>query len=148
MRPRKLSEQFVQNMLYVLPYWNSRLVRPFRETLNGEMSLETYYCLETVRRHGTLSMTQLSNYLKVPKQQVTKLVDKLDGVHFVERVPDETDRRSIRIRLTPSAVKYLDQYYTKNGDFISGLEKQLTAEQLDSLNRAMAVLLEILPGLN
>lgn len=147
MRPDKLSEQFVQNMLCVFPYWNSRLLRPFRDTLNREMSLETYYCLETVRRYDSVTMTELAGYLKVPKQQVTKLVDKLMECQFVERFSDQKDRRLIRIRLSRRAEKYLDEYYMKNKDFIRSLESRLTEEELSELNQAVGVLLKILPRL-
>lgn len=148
MKPERLSEEFVQNMLYVLPYWNSRLVRPFKETLNKEMSLETYYCLETVRRCGSVTMTELAGYLKIPKQQVTKLVDKLINCQFVERFFDPGDRRLIRIRLSKSAEDYLEQYYMKNKEFIQGLETTLTETQLQELNQAVRTLLRILPLLN
>lgn len=148
MKPERLSEEFVQNMLYVLPYWNSRLVRPFKETLNKEMSLETYYCLETVRRCGSVTMTELAGYLKIPKQQVTKLVDKLINCQFVERFFDPGDRRLIRIRLSKRAEDYLDQYYMKNKEFIQGLETTLTETQLQELNQAVRTLLRILPLLN
>ena len=52
----KISEKFVQNLLIAMPVWHSKLVRPFKDTLNGEMSLETYYCLETVKMRGPLSV--------------------------------------------------------------------------------------------
>ena len=50
MKTEKISEQFVQNLLLVMPDWHSKLIKPFKDTLNREMSLETYYCLETVKR--------------------------------------------------------------------------------------------------
>lgn len=91
----KKSEKFVQNLLKVMPGWHSKLVRPFKDTLNREMSLETYYCLQTLRMNGTMSMTQLAEQLKVPKQQATKLIDALCSHQFVERAHNEKDRRSI-----------------------------------------------------
>lgn len=148
MKTKKLSEELVRSLLRVFPAWNSKLVRPFRESLNKEMSLETYYCLETVRKYESTTMTELAQQLKVPKQQVTKLIDKLCEHQFVERVHDEKDRRSVRICLTPQAVEYLDEYYLKNTGFIQKLEEKLSEEELQRLNEAMKVLEEILPGLD
>lgn len=62
--------------------------------------------------------------MKVPKQQVTKLIDALCSHQFVERAHNEKDRRSIQIRLTPKAVSYLDEYHLKNTAFIHMLEEQ------------------------
>lgn len=143
----KVAEKFVQNMLGVMPNWHAKLVRPFKDTLNKEMSLETYYCLQTLKTNGIMTMTRLSQQLKVPKQQATKLIDTLSMHRFVERVYNEEDRRAIWIRLTPKAVTYLDEYYLKNTAFIHMLEEQLTGEELVQLNSAMETLGRILPKL-
>lgn len=147
MAQEKMSEQFVKNLLAVMPCWHSRLVRPFKEMLNREMSLETYYCLQTVRVSGMVRMTDLASQLKIPKQQVTKLVDNLSCHDFVERVYHEADRRVIWIRLTPKALEYLDEYYLKNTAFIQSLEEQLTGEELLELNQAVETIGRILPRL-
>lgn len=148
MKSEKIAEKFVKNLLFILPCWHSKLVRPFKDMLQKEMSLETYYCLQTLRRYGMTTMTELAQQLKVPKQQVTKLVDKLSQHQFIERVYNEEDRRAIWIRLTPDAVLYLEEYYKKNRKFIESLEKQLSEEELIRLNQAVEVLGEILPKLN
>lgn len=147
MKTQKVSEKFVQNLLLVLPGWHSKLVRPFKDMLSREMSLETYYCLQTLKICETATMSELARQLKVPKQQVTKLVDKLNEHEFIERVWEEEDRRVIRIRLTLKAVSYMDEYYLKNKDFIKSLEDQLTEEELRQLNDAVETLGNILPKL-
>lgn len=145
--PATVSEKFVQNLLLVLPNWHSRLVKPFRDSLNKEMSLETYYCLETLRMCGAVTMTELAQHLKVPKQQVTKLVDNLSEHNFVDRVQDKNDRRAIRIQLTAYAISYLQTYYQKNPAFIHSLEEQLTEEELHQLNKSVEILEKLLPKL-
>ena len=147
MKNAKASEMFVQNLLLVMPDWHSKLVKPFRDTLDNEMSLETYYCLETLRKSETVTMTELAQQLKVPKQQATKLVDKLYQYGFIERQYHENDRRMIWLRLTQKAVDYLDEYYLKNKDFLRSLEEKLSQEELRRLNEAVEILGEILPRL-
>lgn len=147
MEKENYAEAFVQNLLLVLPNWHAKLVRPFKEKLGSEMSLETYYCLETLKICKTATMTEMSQRLKVPKQQVTKLADRLCEHGFIERVYDEHDRRITRIRLTEKAVSYTDLYYLKNRAFIEMLNEQLTGDELKRLNDAVAVLGEILPKL-
>ena len=147
MKNAKASERFVQNLLLVMPDWHSKLVKPFRDTLDNEMSVETYYCLETLRACGTATMSELAHQMKVPKQQMTKLVDRLSQSRFVERVQGTDDRRVTWIRLTPGAVSYLDEYYLKNTAFIQMLEEKLTQDELERLNDAVEALEEILPKL-
>lgn len=148
MESEKTSEKFVRNLLLVMPDWHAKLVRPFKDSLNKEMSLETYYCLETLKVCGSVTMTELARRLKIPKQQATKLIDKLSGHQFIERIYKEDDRRAVWIKLTPTAIAYLDGYYLKNSAFLSMLEEQLTEEELKRLNRAVADLGEILPRLS
>ena len=148
MQPKKISEIIVKNLIYIFPIWHSKLVKPFRDSLNGEMSLETYYCLETLKIRETATMTELAKQLKVPKQHVTKLVDQLSRHHFVERFPDEGDRRVTWIRLTPEAVAYLDEYHLKNPSFTQNLEERLSIQELEQLNLALDTLRELLPKLN
>lgn len=147
METDRISEKFVQNLLLVMPNWHSKLVRPFKDSLNHEMSLETYYCLETLKLGGMMTMTELAQRLKVPKQQMTKLVDKLSEHQFVERVLRPEDRRAIWIRITPQASAYLEEYYRKNTAFLQSLEERCTEEELQRLNQAVEILREILPKL-
>ena len=147
MKNAKASELFVRNLLLVMPDWHSKLVKPFRDTLDNEMSLETYYCLETLRACGTATMSELAHQMKVPKQQMTRLVDRLSQSRFVERVQGTDDRRVTWIRLTPGAVSYLDEYSLKNTAFIQMLEEKLTQDELQRLNDAVEALEEILPKL-
>lgn len=144
----KTAEAVVQNLLQVFPAWNAKLVRPFKESLHKEMSLETYYCLETIKHSNKMTMSQLAGTLKVPKQQVTKLIDRLYEHHFIERRHDELDRRIIWIQLTPDAQTYLDDYYKKNRDFLMYLDKQLTPQEMDQLNDAVITLKDILSKLD
>lgn len=144
----KTAEAVVQNLLQVFPAWNAKLVRPFKESLHKEMSLETYYCLETINHSDKMTMSQLAGTLKVPKQQVTKLIDRLYEHHFIERRHDEFDRRIIWIQLTPDAQTYLDDYYKKNCDFLMYLDKQLTPQEMNQLNDAVITLKDILSKLD
>lgn len=147
METGEISERFVKNLLNVLPNWHSKLVRPLKDGLKKEMSLETYYCLETLKLYGPVTMTEMARQLKVPKQQATKLVDKLCEYQFAERGCREGDRRVIWIGLTPKAEEYLEGYYRKNRMFIQALEEQLTKEELQKLDQAVCILGEILPKL-
>lgn len=94
-----------------------------------------------------MTMTELAQRLKVPKQQVTKLVNKLSEHRFVERVLQPEDRRAIWIRITPQASDYLEEYYRKNTAFLQSLEERCTEEELQRLNQAVETLGEILPKL-
>ena len=83
MKKEKYSEQFVKNLLLVMPDWHSKLVRPFKETLHREMSLETYYCLETVRKCETVTMTELAQQLQSGGFMPNWIVRRLNAKHDI-----------------------------------------------------------------
>ncbi|WP_337188151.1 MarR family transcriptional regulator [Phenylobacterium sp.] len=53
------------------------------------------------RNPDGLKMSELSDWLLVSKGNVTAIVDRLIGDGAVERLQDESDRRILRVRLTP-----------------------------------------------
>ncbi|WP_211240789.1 MarR family winged helix-turn-helix transcriptional regulator [Hamadaea tsunoensis] len=67
--------------------------------------------LATLRRSGepfTLSPKQLSETLMLTTGGMTGRLDKLEKAGLLERSPDPTDRRGLRVQLTPAGRKVID----------------------------------------
>lgn len=144
-------EQFAEGLMMALPYWHYKIDRPFKVSHkeNGDsMSLETYYCLQMLRWDGAMTMSELAERLRITKQQATQMIDRLYQYDFVRRMYDREDRRVIRIEITERAVEYIKNNAAKHTDFLDGLEKKLTPEELDSLGGAIETLLRLLPKLD
>lgn len=52
-------------------------------------------------RRGALPLGKMGDRLQVHRASVTNVVDRLVGQGLVERVPQESDRRSVLARITP-----------------------------------------------
>lgn len=142
------TEQFVENLLTVLPYWQYKLVKPLRQALKSEMGIESYYALQTLHQHGAMSMTELSQHLKIPKQQSTKMIDNLCRQNFVCRKPDPSDRRYIYIEITKEGIDSLYRIFRQDGMFLEKLESKIGEDDLTDLEQAIETLLRILPKLD
>lgn len=142
------TEKFVENLLTVLPYWQYKLVKPFRHALKTEMGLEAYYALQTLRQYGPMSMTELSQHLKVPKQQATKMVDSLCRQNLVCRKADKTDRRYVYIEIMDEGVQALYRIFRHDGMFLDKLEEKIGKEELIEFEQAIETLLRVLPKLD
>ncbi len=135
-------------LLGVLPWWNYRLAKPFKALLDEEVSLEMYYCIQVLQWTGKpVTMSELAQSMHMPKQQMTKMVNRLVEQGFVERVYDPSDRRVIRIRLTEKAVRYSEQFLDQNAGEFRRLLEQIDEKDREDFVRAMAVLLRVLPNL-
>ena len=88
------TNEIQELLLDTIPAWHYWFARPFKRMLNDGVSLDMYYCIQSMRRSGrTMTMTELANFARMPKQQMSKLVDKLVEGGFAERLSDPDDRR-------------------------------------------------------
>ncbi len=56
--------------------------------------------LMTLRRHGPIRLSVLSDHLRIAARSATEVVDALQDRGLVERRPDPHDRRATLVRLT------------------------------------------------
>ena len=83
------TNEIQELLLDTIPAWHYWFARPFKRMLNDGVSLDMYYCIQSMRRSNrTMTMTELANFARMPKQQMSKLADKLvhAAVDVVERI--------------------------------------------------------------
>ena len=109
------TNEIQELLLDTIPAWHYWFARPFKRMLSDGVSLDMYYCIQSLRRSGrTLTMTELANLARMPKQQMSKLVDKLVDGGFAERLSGPDDRRVIRLRATEKADEYVASFLEKD----------------------------------
>jgi len=91
-------DMIAENMLSIHPLLFKSITKPLRNQTS--ITPGGMYVLGTLKRHGTLSMTDIGKYLSMPKPHVTVIVDKLIEEGYVERQSDPKDRRIVNILLT------------------------------------------------
>ncbi|MEI6766073.1 MAG: MarR family transcriptional regulator [Bacteroidota bacterium] len=114
---------------------------------NSKITPLAYFILQQLRDQPTLSMTEISNKLGIPKPNVTVLVDKLIVQKLAERISDKTDRRIVMIKLTKKGSGFLDtsrkKYHTQVADKLSLLpekEQKNFADALTTIKNTLTVL--------
>jgi MarR family 2-MHQ and catechol resistance regulon transcriptional repressor len=65
-----------------------------------DLSVSQCYALEAVIQAGELSVNQLAAHLFVDKSTASRVVSGLEARGMVERVPDPSDARRVRLRAT------------------------------------------------
>ncbi len=142
------TNQFIENLLTVLPYWQYKFVKPLRQALKDEMGLESYYALQTLNQFGSMAMTELAQRLKITKQQASKMIDSLCTHELVRRIPDHMDRRYIYIEITPTGQAALYRIFSEDSHFYEKLEKRIGKKDMEDLSQAIETLLRVLPKLD
>ena len=90
-----------------------------------------------------LPLGQLAERIACVKSNVTQLVDRLEAEQLVRRVPDPSDRRSVRAEITPDGLAKFQSgikaVQAAEAEFVSDLETEDRAQLLDLLARLTAV---------
>ena len=133
------TSEIQELLLDTIPAWHYWFARPFKRMLNDGVSLDMYYCgIQSLRRSGrTLTMTELANLARMPKQQMSKLVDRLVDGGFAERLSDPDDRRVIRLRATEKADEYIAAFFEKDAAEYREFFDQLGKDELDPFCEAL-----------
>lgn len=82
---------------------------------------------------GQMTIGQLADSLFLKPHSVSGLADRLEALGHVQRVPIESDRRSIGLRLTPAAVRLMDSLSRTHRDELRRIRPLLISllSQLD-----------------
>lgn len=137
MKPSELQEL----LLAVMPQWYYWIARPVKSLLDDRITLNMYYCIQTLKEHGeSLSMSELARFTHSPKQQMTKTVDRLTECNFAERVPDPNDRRIIRLKLTQQGKAFTEHFLSEKAGYYQNLFEEMPPEEREQFYQALMTL--------
>ena len=95
-----LSQKFIETLMLIHNNF-------YRQT-KVPVPLNQFGVLMVVLTEETVSITEISHILKISKQQMTTVIDKLVKNGLVQKQPDINDRRRCVISLTSAGKKVLD----------------------------------------
>ncbi|MES2481301.1 MAG: MarR family transcriptional regulator [Pseudomonadota bacterium] len=120
------------------------VMRPFGLTRSQ------WWILAHLSRHDGMIQSDLANVLDLGKAALGGLLDRLEASSFIERRPDDTDRRVKRIHLTSKGSRMIVEMRTHGHDMSERMLKGLSTEARHALVESLAViksnLLEIKNG--
>lgn len=100
--------------------------------------------LLALAREGSLTVRQLAERARVEQPTATALVQRMGAAGLVERTPDPTDRRSVRISLSSEATHLLPEALRLRSDAVAAATRSLSAAEVhlldDLLRRVLSAL--------
>jgi DNA-binding MarR family transcriptional regulator len=98
-----------------------------------------------LERSGTPpTMGELSTELGIPLSSATRLVDGLVSANFIERIPDENDRRVVRVQMTQTGREIYQAAMEFNKARIAHMLSKFTLEEQTQLLSLMNKLFDSL----
>jgi DNA-binding MarR family transcriptional regulator len=83
------------------------------------------------------NMSRLAEALDVVPSSASRLCDRLEATGLLRRVPDPRDRREVRLMLTPSARRLLDQLRERRREALAEVLERMTAADRQALVDAL-----------
>ncbi|MCU7725062.1 MarR family transcriptional regulator [Actinoplanes sp. KI2] len=83
------------------------------------------------------NMSRLAEELRVVPSSASRLCDRLEAAGLLRRVPDPRDRREVRLILTPSARRLLDQIRERRRAALAEVLDRMPPATRDELLRSL-----------
>jgi len=117
-----------------------------KETLEPfELTPSDYAVLSTLRRAGPpyqLSPSELHTALERSSGGMTKMLKRLEGLGFVERVPDPEDGRSLRVVLTKAGLALQEEVFHVFLSRTQELLQTISPNKLREIDSTLRILLD------
>ena len=130
---REVAEKF---LAFMLDYY-AMIRRHIVEKNEIRFHSHGFYLLNILEsnKDAPLTMTACANQMSITKQQLTKIVDLMEGQGYVVRSHDENNRRQIRLSITPEGENYLGELRSMIiAEIIRSLDKFSTGERAEIMD--------------
>lgn len=148
-----------QRLFLTIPLLHDRLIKPFESRFRRGFSQDLsqgfspgfspmqFYTLVLLHSRSSMTMTELAAYFCIPKQQMTKIVNRLVDLDLARRTGDPEDRRLIRMTLTDQGAEalsdcrdMLEQHIRVWAGTLEPSEQQELSQSVQTLHRLLSKL--------
>lgn len=123
----------------------TRLARRLRQQADlPGVSPTQIAALSTIERSGPMTLGALAAAERVAPPTITAAIGKLEEQGLVHREVDATDRRVVRVQVTPAGRKLLERSRSRKNAYLERRLRDLPAADRATLERAAQILEGIL----
>lgn len=131
-KSEKLTDEMLEDSIIYIKIFNREL-----KNLADKKFMKTFFWLITIKNYDNLSMSGLAKTLNISKTQITPRIDQLVNEGLLERVPDENDRRVLRIVLTAEGEDLIKNSSVTVKEAMNQLLNPLSPEEIEELGRSI-----------
>ena len=105
--------------------------------IDVDLTMSQFRALATVRRWGRQTGRELARRLHVTPGTLVPLVDRLEELGYLRRVPDQADRRLTWLELTPKAERLFQRMWGMGATKVAVAIAQLIPKDRAELRRLL-----------
>jgi DNA-binding MarR family transcriptional regulator len=117
-----------------------RLARILRQKAQDPITPSQLSALVSVEREGPVTLGELASLESVQPPSMTRIVVALEERGLVVREADPADRRIARVHITATGRRLLEKNRSRKTAYLASRMRGMSAEDLDVLERAAALL--------
>jgi len=117
-----------------------RLARRMRQLSDIRLTPSQHSAMMSIHRHGPLTLSALADHERVAQPTISRVVSKLEADGLVERLPDATDGRVVRVVTTPYGEDLIDVARSRKVTWLADRLDQLSAADRSRLEAALPAL--------
>lgn len=100
------------------------------------------HCLFAIEYLGQTTIGELAIFLNLDKSTLSRTVDSLVQMRFVDRESDLSDRRSYRISLTQSGYQQVENMHDVNDAYFSQVFEYISEAEQDNVAKYLSLFIE------
>ena len=116
--------------------------------MDVDLTMGQFRLLAAVRRWGRQSGRELAKRLRVTPGTLVPMIDRLEQLGYLRRVPDLRDRRLTWLEVTPKADRLFERLWGMGAVRIAGAVARLLPNERADLRRLLGRLAENLQAVN
>ncbi|WP_246629355.1 MarR family winged helix-turn-helix transcriptional regulator [Mesobacillus maritimus] len=104
-----MQEKDLFELIHMIDKINNENIIRFTKAFPYPLGISPILVLSDLKKNGVQKQVELADKLGYTKGAMTNIATKLLDLGLVEKVLDETDRRVIQLRITPTGEKALSE---------------------------------------
>ncbi len=137
-------ENVAGDFLTLLAYIREKFFRPFDQITRSRLSSFQFFAVSILYRKGSLPMSELAGEMRISKQQLTPLINKLIDHGLLVKKTDKDDRRIVRLEITDSGRNTVERLRAEIKLALTERLSALPDTKLDELGQMLKRIHEIL----
>lgn len=134
----KLVEDIMEDSILYIKLFNNELIH-----LGDRDFMKTFSWLILIESYDNPSISGLGKKLRLAKSQMTGKIDQLANDGLIKRIPDEKDRRILRVKLTPYGHSFIKTSRNPIEENMKQLLSSLNFEEIEELKKSIETIKNI-----
>jgi DNA-binding MarR family transcriptional regulator len=126
---------------FVLFTQRSCILNLSTELNKGNVSFSQFFLLTYLSSEEYLTMSDIAKKMGHSTAAATGLVDRLEKLHYVERVHAAEDRRKIMVRITTKGIELVSKMRTEIANDLAGILANMDEDQAETVEHTKRAIL-------